>query len=439
MPDPAPAPTPSLECPFVVFHVGDLHLTELSPDDAAPIRRRQRRLVSDAKLIFEEIAALPAGSFDFVYLPGDMAQNGLAGEYRILAGLLAAHPALPVCLVPGDHDRQFGSMAAFASFRSGLKGAQAQDPPVPVRLADLPAGPPPPAPPLRALHQYYAVRTYGGVRCLFLDMVSAGYGRNGFGLDFRLGKPQFRWLERELARAAAEARPVAVFTHAYPADMHNPDRAPARRLAGLLWGAGVRLVEMGHTHYNELAPDGRTLYAAARSVGQNEEGPVGYAVAAIDEGAVSWRFKPLQSTWPFVLITSPADRRLATGAPAVTSGVIQVRAVAFSDQPAHRVRCACSVDGGAWTPMTRRGAGPAFVAQVPWPPGSRRLSVRARDGRGSGPDFVDVDAIEPAAPGFTAPAVPLFPGSDAQALLTPWPEKGIRGDQLGPNKNGRSW
>jgi 3',5'-cyclic-AMP phosphodiesterase len=69
---------------------------------------------------------------------------------------------------------------------------------------------------------------------------------------------------------------------------------------------------MGHTHYNDLANDGRTIYAATRffSVGQIEEGDVGFAFAAVDRGAVSWRFKTLDSPWPFVMITSPPDRRL---------------------------------------------------------------------------------------------------------------------------------
>ena len=44
----------------------------------------------------------------------------------------------------------------------------------------------------------------------------------------------------------------------------------------------VALVDMGHTHYNELANDGRTIFAATRSTGQIEEGPVGYSIATID-------------------------------------------------------------------------------------------------------------------------------------------------------------
>ena len=66
---------------------------------------------------------------------------------------------------------------------------------------------------------------------------------------------------------------------------------------------------MGHTHYNELANDGQTIYAATRSIGQVEEGPPGFSVTTIDNGVVSWKFKPIEQ-WPIVMITSPADQRL---------------------------------------------------------------------------------------------------------------------------------
>lgn len=48
---------------------------------------------------------------------------------------------------------------------------------------------------------------------------------------------------------------------------------------------GVRLIDMGHTHYNEIANDGRTLYTATRSTGHVEEGPVGFSVTNLDGGA----------------------------------------------------------------------------------------------------------------------------------------------------------
>ena len=80
-----------------------------------------------------------------------------------------------------------------------------------------------------------------------------------------------------------------------------------------------------------------------------------------------------------------------------------------------------------------------FQSVAPWPAGSRSLSVRARILGQSGFDAVDVDTIEPAGLTVAVPSFPARPGSDAQAIPGPWPVKGIRGDQLGPNRTGRQW
>ncbi|MGH1587407.1 metallophosphoesterase family protein [Methylobacterium phyllosphaerae] len=294
---------------FAFAHIGDLHLERASDPHAA-----------DLRAILAEVAGLHGnGLLDFAYLPGDLAEDGLAEQYAILREALDRHPDLPVRLIAGDHDRQYGTMTAFdalfadiaASPRGGGHAA---------RRHDLPR----PRDPAPVTQTYYA-ETIAGVHCLFLDMISAGYGEKGFGLDFRLGPRQLAWLAEELAQADDRELPCVVFAHTYPDDLRVPDER--EELSGLIRHHGVRLVEMGHTHYNELAPDGRTLYAAARSVGQNEDGAVGYAIAVIDGAATSWRFKPLDRALPFVMVTSPADRRLAT---------------APSTPPTARSRCAPS-------------------------------------------------------------------------------------------------
>ncbi|RVU17850.1 metallophosphoesterase family protein [Methylobacterium oryzihabitans] len=412
--------------PFVLLHVGDLHLT--TPEAAS---------ARDLDAILARIAGLPRAAFDFAYLPGDIAEDGTQAQYAILRAALARHPDLPVRLIPGDHDRQHGTIAAFDALFAEIAGSPrgGGHRAVPHRL-------PRPEVEKEVRHFCYA-ETVAGVRCLFVDMVSPGYGRKGVGLDFRIGAPQMAWLAGEIAEAAAGDRPCAVFLHAYPDDLRPPQER--LDLAGLLWDGRVRLVEMGHTHYNELAHDGRTLYAAARSVGQNEDGSVGYAVAAIDGPVTSWRFRPLDRTAPFVLVTSPADRRLATrpsteaaaGLVRDAQGRIRVRALVLSDrEPA---LCRCRADHGPWTAMTRVSAR-IFEGRLPWPAGSRVLRVEAADPRwpGHGPDFVDADAIEPPAAAGDAPAIPERPGSDTFRIGV-WPGKGVRGDQLGPNRAGRQW
>lgn len=407
--------------PFVFAHIGDLHLEQPQAPNAA-----------DLRTCLSELAGLHAqGLVDFAYLPGDLAENGRQAEYAILEQALKAHPKLPVRLIAGDHDRQHGTMTDFdalfakvaGSRRGGGHKATTNNLPYPVQP--------------RSIDQYYYAETINGVRCLFLDMVSAGYGQHGFGLDFRLGPDQRCWLVGELKTAADRGQPLAVFTHTYPADLRDLDEAT--ELAGLIRGSDVRLVEMGHTHYNELSPDGRTLYAAARSLGQNEDGSTGYAVAAIDGDVVSWRFKPLDLALPFVMITSPADRRLAT-AP-LPSEHIDVRALVLSDKPQSVWCCDVQVDDGPAQRMVPNG--PRTVhARIRWPGDARRLSVTVSDGstnpRKNNALYTNTDTIEPVGRTFVPPPLPARFGSDA-GRVPAWPEKGIRGDQLGPNRVGRHW
>lgn len=407
--------------PFVFLHVGDQHLT-----------LRDARHHHDLRDIVRQIAKTRRDGFDFVYLPGDIAENGTAEEYALIEEILQEHADLPVLFIPGDHDRQYGTMDDFARFHGGRQATR--HPPVTNDLLQ-----PPEAqnrdPARKPIRQYYFALTSGDVRCLFVDMISAGFGQKGKGLDFRLGPVQMAWLSDEVVRARRAGQTVAVFMHSYPDDLAG---AEAAEVAGLFWSQGVRLVEMGHTHYNELAHDGRTTYAAARSVGQNEDGSVGYAVGAIDDGEVSWRFKALDRCAPLVLITSPADRRLATrGLRADETGRIAVRAVVLSDEAP--TLCRCRVDDGPWEAM-QPGDGGVYGAAVAWPTGSRRLEVEAIDPRwpGHGPDFIDRDGIEPASSLFLAPPRPDRPGSD-RCSLGAWLDKGVRGDQLGPNRAGRDW
>jgi Icc protein len=94
----------------------------------------------------------------------------------------------------------------------------------------------------------------------------------------------------------------------------------------------VIMVDMGHTHYNEIANDGRTIYATTRSTGQIEEGPVGFSIASLDDGVVSWKFKSLEVSWPFVMITAPADQAFIVDPSQpeqLVRGVVEVRAKAW--------------------------------------------------------------------------------------------------------------
>jgi len=152
----------------------------------------------------------------------------------------------PVHLIAGDHDMERGSLDGFYA---GLGAEQ--------------------------LPKAITVR---GVRCLFIDVNGSGSG----GPDFRLGGDQIQWLEKELKGVDERGETAILFMHTYPADLKGDGEAEA--LKRLLAANNVALVDMGHTHYNELSNDGPTVFAATRSTRQIEEGLVGYSIITIDPG-----------------------------------------------------------------------------------------------------------------------------------------------------------
>ena len=359
------------------LHIGDLHITRAGEENHRDLLR-----------IVDLTQGLAPHSLDFAVLPGDNADDGTPEQFALVRDAVG-RLALPLHILPGDHDVKPGTLDAFHD----VLGAERLPKSVTVR----------------------------GHRCLFLDVVSAGTG----GPDFRLGEAQLAWAERQLEGAETAGQDVVIFMHTYPADL----REGAERLGALLASPRIMCVDMGHTHYNELANDGRTIFMATRSTGQIEEGPAGFSIAAVDERGVSWRFKPLDQAWPFVLITAPVDRRLVTHPDRAASGPCVVRAKVVGDASIESVEV--STGNGDWLPMR-----PVLGASAVWQASidrAARVVVRARDARSR----VDTDEIEPASPG-DAPPARRADGSDADSIGA-WPEKGIPGGQLGPNRNGRKW
>jgi 3',5'-cyclic-AMP phosphodiesterase len=365
--------------PLAFAHIGDLHITDA-----------KQRNFTDFMSIVAQIEIECAGILDFVALPGDNADNGTPAQYRLIATALKML-SRPVHLVAGDHDMEQGGLDAFYA---GL-GADRLPKAVTVR----------------------------GVRCLFLDINGSGGG----GQDFRLGADQMRWLERELRGVDDRGATAALFMHSYPADLKGDGEAEA--FNKLIDAHNVALVDMGHTHYNELANDGRTVFAATRSTGQIEEGPVGYSIVTIDDGVVGWRFKARDDPFPFVVITSPADHRLMRGPGQALADECEVRAVVFGARP---IRSAACRSNGGWVAMTRDAESNLWTARLGIPAGPLvALTVRAVDESGRPGQHTLTAATQ-----TYDPVVRARDGSDA-ASVGAWPENGILGTQLGPNRNAK--
>jgi Icc protein len=220
-------------------HFGDLHMTT-----------RAEQNYRDLLLLVDEVNRVMSGSLNFAYFPGDNADHGSAEEYELVSearDLLR----LPSFAIVGDHDVHLKSHDNFLKYM---------------------------------MPQAYYSFEIGTCRFFALDSFVFDDPR-----VFDVSEVQLEWLAHELTLASVARKYCVVLVHCYPSELGKS----AEALQKLLRRHDVCLVDMGHTHYNEIAHDGRTLYTATRSTGQIEEGPVGFSIANIDRGAVSWRFKAL--------------------------------------------------------------------------------------------------------------------------------------------------
>jgi 3',5'-cyclic-AMP phosphodiesterase len=204
----------------------------------------------------------------------------------------------------------------------------------------------------------------------------------------------------------------------------------------LAWNSGALLIEMGHTYYSELANDGHIIYAATRSTGQIEEGPPGFSVTTLDNGVVSWKFKPI-GEWPLVMVTSPADQRLVIDAMSPAQAIcdpVQVRARVWGDAIEN---VSISIDGGSGVPMRAldESTWSAVWNAAECADGLHRLTVTA--GTSDNRTASDTILVLVNRSGKGETGIPR--AVDHENALGAWPEKHILGTQLGPNENGHGW
>ena len=363
------------------IHVGDLHMRAAGEQNDL-----------DLQAIVDEIDVTFAESTSFVFLPGDNADHGDAPAYKVVRAALDKLQ-VPWCAIVGDHDAEQKSLDNFRGF-----------------LAE---------------QTHYAF-TVGAVRFLALNAFDVPEPSSFAVLPEQLG-----WLEEQLQDATAKEQTKVLLLHCYPSDL----KRGGEELTRVISEYGVKLIEMGHTHYNELSHDGRTIYAATRSTGQIEEGPVGFSVTNLDGDVVSWRFFALGDL-PAVIITSPADDRLMADDAQLDSSrgaAVRVRAKIWAERDISRVEATFA---GSALVLERISGGKVWEASLPaqgTASGLYRLRVVATDTAGK----TAVDEIQVLL-GSDRPARKRAE-RDQDNALEAWPEHGLLGTQLGPNKNGRKW
>jgi Icc protein len=363
-------------------HFGDLHMTT-----------RHEENYRDFLSLVEEVNRVMADSLNFAYLPGDNADHGKAEEYELVReGLNRLQ--LPWFAIVGDHDVH--SKRHYNFLHSMM-----------------------PEP-------FYRFEV-GSYRFFALDAFVSDDPK-----VFDISSEQFNWLQQELALASAIHKRSVLFLHCYPSELGTSSSS----LRDLIMRYGVVLVDMGHTHYNEIANDGVTLYTATRSTGQIEEGPVGFSVTNLDNGVVSWRFKPL-GEWPLVMITAPADERLSADRepPHVAGARMTVRVKAWSDKKLIRGFAAIGDQQVGLEQLASSAIWQANVDANRLADGDYPLTVKLTDEAGKSGE----DVIRVAVSSLRQYKTEVRSTSDKDNVIEAWPERGILGTQLGPNKNGRKW
>ena len=281
---------------------------------------------------------------DFVQFAGDNVQHAKDGEWTLFRQVWEKL-TVPFHALVGDHD---------AHHDPGALAYQAQ---------------------LGATYQAFTVR---GWRFICLNTME--YRPLG------MTEAQVIWFRFEVESALARSERVVVFQHHYPfqvwEDFGNmPGMAAWREV---MQTRPITALFAGHTHYGQVANDGRNVYVATRSIGDPEGGPAGYAVVWLDGEDLALTYRSVVDKGPVVLITHPRRLILATQAAHIVTGPDECRIRVWSG--AEVVSVKARIDDGPWTDAARADDG-LWRYALPGgtlAKGEHTLEVRATDAQQAG-------------------------------------------------------
>jgi 3',5'-cyclic-AMP phosphodiesterase len=251
---------------------------------------------ADFKTIIQGVNQYIKNGVNFALLPGDNAYDYTESTYQLIKQA-ADQLQVPLYAIPGERDHKGGT----ALYNQYLE---------PVNYQSFTAD------------KYHFV---------FLDVMSG------------ISDAQNSWLTNDLDIAAKAGLKSVLFMHSY---------TMVSELQDVIQRDNVIMVDAGHTHYNDIANDGNTIYAATRSLSQLAEGPSGYSIINLDSGVVSWKFKTLGS-WPFVMITTPTDKLLMIGGSQIVKDTADIRVKVWDDKGV--TSATMQIDGGLAVLMDRIG------------------------------------------------------------------------------------
>jgi predicted phosphodiesterase len=287
---------------------GDLHLTEPGLDNY----RVALWMIGEVNELIRP---------DFVQFIGDNVQDATEDQFHIFDDL-RARLAVPHHALVGDHDIKGDPEAR--GFRA--------------HMGDT-----------------YGAFSLRGFRFIRLDTQQAR--------PLGLLPPQVDWFRGEVDAALAAGERLVIFQHNYPYQIWEDFAGPGvddwrtivqtRRIAAIV---------CGHTHYGQVANDGRNVVIATRSIGDPEGGPPGYAIGYGHGEDFAVTYRSVKDDGPVVLVTHPRDVLFATGPRHVIAGPDHFRVRTWSASPITEVRG--RLDDGRWFPLDPDGTG-HWVAPLP--------------------------------------------------------------------------
>jgi Icc protein len=171
-----------------------------------------------------------------------------------------------------------------------------------------------------------------------------------------LSPGQVDWFRTEVDAALAGGERVVIFQHNYPYQIWEDFAGPGiDDWRAIVQSRRIAAIVCGHTHYGQVANDGRNLLVATRSIGDPEGGPPGYTIGCVHGEDLSFTYRSVDDEGPVVLVTHPREVLFATGPRHVVAGSDRFRVRMWSASPVVEVRG--RLDDSPWFPLDPSGTG----------------------------------------------------------------------------------
>jgi 3',5'-cyclic-AMP phosphodiesterase len=278
--------------PVVVVVPGDLHLINPELDN-----------VRATRWVVEQVNGLIRP--DFVQFIGDNVQDATEAQFRLFDELKGSLEVPHFALI-GDHDIKDDPSA------DGFR---------------------------RHVGEPYGAMSLRGFRFIRLNTQESR--------PLGISADQVDWFRAEVDGALQRGERVVVFQHNYPYQIWETFAGPGiDDWRAVVQTRRIEAIICGHTHYWQVANDGRNVVIAARSIGDPEGGPPGYMLLYLRSDDLAATYRSVGDQGPVVLVTHPRERLLATGPRHIISGRDQVVVRTWSGSHIRAVRY--HIDTGVW-------------------------------------------------------------------------------------------